>query len=209
MFPCTQWVAQFANDLIEVPEISRASFDPLIPFNVVEQSSRSCLCVYCFKAILLTIALYDLWPILHQGILHQGATPGSACTCDCDLCKNSGCVDYLPYNSRKAVYSMGKFSDKHVCAKEFLYTSEDGTRVESYKLACVAGTCPKCKRMQDVFFKCPRHKGGPQSPALPHLHHLKRLVGRLSRTPTTGGGFVEHVYRGGQQRPGDDDGTEN
>lgn len=131
----------------------------MVPFYIVEQSSRACLCVYCYKAKLLTAALFDLWPTLHQG-----ETPGSKCTCTCELCKDGKCVDYLPYKNRQAVYSMGNFNDGHMCAKEFLYTSKDGTRVEAHRATCVTGNCPDCKRKQDIFFDCPMHKGGAQRP---------------------------------------------
>lgn len=142
---------------VEVEKISRRSFDRLIPCYVVEQSNRSCLCVTCYKAKLVMIALYDFW-----ATLHQGPTPDVACACECDLCKDGGCKDYLPYESRKDVYSMGKFSDAHMCPKEFLYISQDGTRVEAHKSTCVSGNCVECKRKQAVFFGCPQHRGGAE-----------------------------------------------
>ncbi|CAM9944119.1 unnamed protein product [Hapterophycus canaliculatus] len=147
---------------VEVECISRASFDKLVPFYVVEQSSRACLCVYCYKAKLITIGLFDLWTALHRG-----ETSASPCTCECNLCRGGGCSDYLPYSSRKDVYSMGKFSDLHMCEKEDLYTSRDGTRVKAHKSICVTGNCLKCRGKQDDFFNCPRHKGGPQRPLYP------------------------------------------
>lgn len=154
-------------------KVSRRYFEKLIPFNVIEQSNRSCLCATCYKAKLATIALHELWPTLHQG-----PTPGSGCTCDCELCKDGGCADYLPYESRKEIFGMGKFSDKHMCEKESLYTSRDGTLVEAHRSICVSGHCVECKRKQAVFFGCPRHKGGLQ-----RLLHTTRS----SVTSTSGG----------------------
>ena len=148
-------LAQFQTDAVEVKRISWKAFDDLIPFYVIEQSNRSCLCPTCVKAKLMTVALDELW-----STLHQGPTPGSACTCECNLCKDGGCVDYLPYPSRKSIHSMANFSEKHMCSKEYLYTSRDGMRVEAHKSTCVSGNCAECTRMQNVFFECPRHKGG-------------------------------------------------
>lgn len=153
---------QHANEIVEVPHISRTSFDKVVPFYVVEQPSRACLCDVCYKAKLITIALFDHWPLLHRG-----ATLGSPCTCECDLCRNDGCKEYLPYTSRKSIYSMGKFSDLHMCEKEHLYTTTDGTPVASHRSTCVTGNCPECKAKQDRFFSCPRHKGGPERQLYP------------------------------------------
>lgn len=138
---------QHTAQIVEAASISRASFDKLVPFYVVEQSSRACLCVYCYKAKLITIGLFDLW-----STLHRGETPASPCTCKCSLCDGGGCTDYLPYRTRKHVYSMGSFSDLHMCEKEDLYTSRDGTRVQAHKSTCVTGNCLKCRRKQADFF---------------------------------------------------------
>ncbi|CAN0054539.1 unnamed protein product, partial [Sphacelaria rigidula] len=89
----------FQAGAVEVENISRGAFDDLIPFYFIEQSNRSCLFATCYKAKLITIALYDLWPTLHEGL-----TPDPACTCECNLCKDGGCVNYLPYTSRKSIH---------------------------------------------------------------------------------------------------------
>ena len=154
---------------METPRISRISFDKLIPFYVVEQSNRSCVCATCYKARLSTTALHDLWKTLHRG-----SSPGTDCTCTCELCENGGCIEYLPYDSRKEISSMGKFSDMHMCDQNSLYTSRDGTRVKAHTFACVSGHCAECERRQSIFFDCPRHKGG-----------LQRQL--YARSPTTGG----------------------
>ncbi|CAM9863005.1 unnamed protein product [Ectocarpus fasciculatus] len=145
----------FASQKVEVPSISRPSFESVIPFYVVEQSLRSCICVHCYKAKLVTKGLCELWPTLHQG-----STPGSECDCECELCKDGGCAEYLPYRSSKVVHSMADFSDKLMCPKEKLYRSEDGTLVDAHKAICVSGHCLLCKLKQDRFFDCPKHKGG-------------------------------------------------
>ncbi|CAN0357792.1 unnamed protein product [Ectocarpus sp. 6 AP-2014] len=144
----------FAAEKVEVPSISRPSFDKIIPFYVVEQSLRSCICVHCYKAKLVTKGLCDLWPNLHQG-----STPGSKCDCECELCKDGGCAEYLPYGSSKAVHSMADFSDMLMCPKEQLYCSEDGTLVDAHKAVCVSGHCLLCKQKQERFFDCPKNKG--------------------------------------------------
>lgn len=142
--------------LVEVPVISPASFDKLIPFFVVEQSERSCLCVHCYRAKLSVIALRTHW-----STLHQGDAPGSPCTCVCDLCtKDGGCESFLPYAAPNEVFSMGGLSDKLLCSKEFLYRSrESGDSVEAHKSVCVSRQCYMCRQKQRVFFKCPRHHG--------------------------------------------------
>ncbi|CAM9563467.1 unnamed protein product [Ectocarpus sp. 4 AP-2014] len=142
---------------VEVDHVSRSSFDKLVPFYDVEQSIRSCLCVHCYKAKLITMAVCDLWPILHGG-----ATPDSACDCECGLCKDGGCTKYIPYSSSKTVHSMADFSDMLLCPKERLYVSADGTWVEAHRSACVSGNCLLCKRRQDIFFECPKNKGDAQ-----------------------------------------------
>lgn len=109
--------------LVEVDTISPASFDKPIPFFVTEQSERSCLCVHCYRAKLGSVALRTHW-----STLHHGDTPGSPCTCTCDLCvEDGGCGSFLPYAAANEVFSMGKLSDKLLCKKEFLYDSvEEG-----------------------------------------------------------------------------------
>lgn len=155
-FPYICCATQFNEKRVEIRGVSRATFDKLVPFYVVEQSSRACLCDVCYKAKLITIALTDFWPTLHCG-----PTPGSPCTCECDLCGgNAGCKDYLPHTSSKAVYSMGPFSDAHMCEKEYLYNSSDGTKVSSHRSTCVNANCPDCRAKQDRVFSCPRKKGG-------------------------------------------------
>ena len=146
-------VKQHQQGLVEVPFISRAAWNQRVPFNVVEQSLRSCLCVHCHKAKLITVALCQLWPILHA----KGSD--GKCGCTCDLCKHGGCDSFLPFANPKAVNGMGLLSDKLLCAKEFLYMGADGKSVEAHKSACVSGFCPDCKEKQERFFKCPLHKG--------------------------------------------------
>lgn len=126
---------------IEIGTISRTSFNKAVPFNVVEQSLRSCLCVHCYKAKLVTISLCTIWTTLHQG-----ATQGSACMCECDLCRDGGCSTFLPYASVKDVNSMGNLSDLLLCPKEYLYTPRhDGIVFEAHRLACMSGQCPQCR----------------------------------------------------------------
>ncbi|CAN0086092.1 unnamed protein product [Pylaiella littoralis] len=148
---------------VEVDRIGNTYFtNSLIPFYVLEQSLRSCICVHCYKAKLITKALCVLWPTLHRG-----DTPSSPCTCGCDLCKDGACSKYLPYDSSASVHSMANFSDMHLCAKERLYVSKDGTSIEAHKSACVSGHCLHCQRKQDRFFECPRNKGGLQRQVQP------------------------------------------
>lgn len=135
-------------------EISRASFDKIVPFFVMEQSPRSCLCVHCYKAKLITIALCELWPTLHHG-----ATPGSRCTCECELCIDGSCKALLPYANPQAVFSMGGLSNKLLCDPVFLRTGADGVDVTAHKSKCVSGHCLLCRRKQERFFKCPRNQG--------------------------------------------------
>ncbi|CAM9827844.1 unnamed protein product [Ectocarpus fasciculatus] len=149
--------AAFEQGHVEVGSISKKSFEDIIPFYVVEQSPRSCLCVHCYKAKLATVSLVKLWPTLHHG-----ETTGAACSCTCDLCTSAGgCKDFLPYSSTKEVSSMGKLSDKLMCDKIFLYTAAgNGTAISAHSSACVSGNCPRCKEKQERFFRCPRNKGG-------------------------------------------------
>lgn len=148
-------VRQFLEGKVERASISWKSFCDLVPFYVVDQSQRSCLCVQCYRGKLMTTALYELWPTLHCG-----ATPGSPCTCTCPLCASGGCVDYLPYTSSKTVHSMSKFSDKHMCAMKHLYTASNGTPVHAHGSTCVSGDCLRCARKLRAFFDCSRNKGG-------------------------------------------------
>ena len=86
----------------DIGSISRASFTKLIPFYVVEQSLRCCICVHCYRDKFVTITLCELWPDLHWG-----ATTGSSCDCQCDLCRDFGCATFLPYAGPNAVSSWG------------------------------------------------------------------------------------------------------
>lgn len=157
---------QYEEDLVEVPSISRASFNKLVPFYVVEQSLRCCLCVHCYRGKLATIALCEHW-----STLHQGTTPGSACDCTCELCKEGGCATYLPYETPKAVSSMGNLSDKLLCDKVDLYSKREGGRVSAHKSVCVSGFCSKCSHKQDRFFGCPRNQGDAQRQLVPPLRN--------------------------------------
>lgn len=155
--------------LVETNYISPTSFAKLIPFFVVEQSERSCLCVHCYRSKLSTIALRKHW-----STLHQGATPGSPCTCSCDLCtKDGGCAAFLTYAATNEVFSMGNLSDKLLCDKEFLYKStEGGKRVLAHRSVCVSGHCPQCRQKQARLFDCPRNHGGVDR-ALVHPHPME------------------------------------
>lgn len=137
--------------------ISKKTFEDIIPFYVVEQSPRFCLCVHCYKAKLATVSLTKMWPKLHHG-----ETAGDACSCTCDLCSSAGrCKEFLPYSSPKEVSSMGMLSDKLMCDKVFLYTAAgNGKAISAYSSVCVSGNCPRCKEKQARFFACPRHQGG-------------------------------------------------
>lgn len=144
----------------------------------MEQSLRSCLCVHCYKAKLITIALFSIWETLHQG-----ATPGSACTCECDLCKDGGCVAFLPYASTKTIKSMGNLSDLLLCSKENLYSPQSGEAFEAHRSACVSGQCPQCRRKQDRFFGCPQHKGDAQRRVHPSTPNAERSTATPSQGP--------------------------
>ena len=148
--------------LVELGHISQASFAKLIPFFVVEQSERSCLCVHCYRAKLSAVALRQLWPTFHQG-----PSPGDACTCTCDLCTgpDGGCAAFLPVSEPDTVFSMGGLSDKLLCEQKFLYTSKAGGKpVTAHTSVCVEGHCVKCKKKRDRFFNCPRHRGDADRP---------------------------------------------
>lgn len=139
---------------VEVREVSRAYFDKLVPFYVVEQSLRSCLCINCYQGKLAAISLCENWATLH------GSPSGAACTCTCEFCTSGdGCGKFLPYTSPKTVFSMGEVSERLLCPPEFPYTTKDGRDVKAHRLACVSGHCPHCKRRQDAFFGCPLHNG--------------------------------------------------
>lgn len=147
---------------VELAHICRASFDKIVPFFVKEQSFRSCLCVNCYKAKLITVGLHENW-----ATLHHGANAGDRCSCTCDFCEG-GCGGFLKNKSPKTVFSMGKFSDSLLCTKEHLYEGKAGKPILGHRLACVSGHCPDCQKKQECFFKCPRHQGdviGPSSPS--------------------------------------------
>lgn len=137
---------------VETDHMSRSAFDKIIPFNVKEQSLRTCLCVNCYKAKLITAGLCENWPTLHHG-----DNEGDPCSCACDFCK-AGCGDFLKYASPKAVFSMGDFSDGLLCPKEKLYIGRTGEEVDGHRLACVSGHCVDCQDRQARFFACPRHQ---------------------------------------------------
>ncbi|CAB1101808.1 unnamed protein product [Ectocarpus sp. CCAP 1310/34] len=40
----------------------------MVPFYVVEHSLRSCLCVHCYRAKLITVAPCQLWSTLSQNV---------------------------------------------------------------------------------------------------------------------------------------------
>ena len=162
----------------EVSSISKASFTKLIPFYVVEQSFRCCICVHCYRGKLVTIALCELWPDLHRG-----ATTGSPCDCQCDFCRDGGCATFLPYAGPNDVFSMGRLSDKLLCPKEHLYPTRDGGRVEAHRAACVSGTCPKCQRTQDRFFGCPRNQGDAARQVKPRAETPTTTTENLSQRP--------------------------
>ena len=156
--------AQYDADTgVEVDHICRASFDKRLPFNVKEQSLRSCLCVNCYKAKLITTGLHENW-----AALHSGTTAGAACSCTCDFCKgsngNGGCDIFLKNKSPKSVFSMKDFSDSLLCPKEVLYSGRTGDPVEGHRLACVSGHCMDCRKKQELFFKCPQHQGDATRP---------------------------------------------
>lgn len=163
--------------------ISRKAFDDIIPFYVVEQSPRSCLCVHCYKAKLASTSLVKLWPTLHHGETH-----GAPCSCACDLCtSDGGCKDFLPYSSTKEVFSMGAFSDKLMCDKVFLYTATgDGKPIKAHSSVCVSGYCPRCKERQNRFFGCPRNQGSADRVLLP-----SSTASAGSHPSTPSGGTVE------------------
>lgn len=147
-------VSQFSAGRAEIASISRSSFDKMVPFYVVEQSIRSCLCVHCYKAKLITVALYQLWPTLHHG-----DNSGSGCTCNCGFCSDGACRTFLPFATEKSVHGMGDLSDLLLCEKVFIYRGQDGKDVKAHRSACVSGHCPTCQRKQAAFFGCPRHQG--------------------------------------------------
>ncbi|CAN0309219.1 unnamed protein product [Ectocarpus sp. 6 AP-2014] len=172
--------AAFEQGHVEVGSISKKSFEDIMPFYVVEQSPRSCLCVHCYKAKLATVSLVKMWPTLHHG-----ETTGAACSCTCDLCSSAGgCKEFLPYSSPKEVSSMGKLSDKLMCDKIFLYTATgNGKAISAHSSVCVSGNCPRCKERQDRFFGCPRNRGGidrdlgPASTSSSTIHPAGRTSG--------------------------------
>ncbi|CAM9273681.1 unnamed protein product [Ectocarpus sp. 8 AP-2014] len=172
--------AAFDQGHVEVGSISKKAFEDIIPFYVVEQSPRSCLCVHCYKAKLATVSLVKMWPTLHHG-----ETTGAPCSCTCDLCSYAGgCKDFLPYSSPKEVSSMGKLSDKLMCDKIFLYTAAgNGQAISAHSSVCVSGNCPRCKEKQDRFFGCPRNRGGtdrdlgPASTSSSSIHPAGRPSG--------------------------------
>lgn len=183
-----------------------------MPFFVVDQSLRCCLCVHCYRGKLITIALCELW-----SALHQGATPGSTCTCTCDLCKHGGCATFLPYASPKAVDCMVDLSDLLLCDKVMLYTARDGTRVAAHRSACVSGQCSHCRKKQDRFFGCPQHDATrrmyPSAPntdgpsAGPPGEVLWRMFTSVDeRGNATTSGARSHRRRHHQQDDGDDHG---
>ncbi|CAN0315176.1 unnamed protein product [Ectocarpus sp. 6 AP-2014] len=146
--------AAFSAGRAEIASISRSSFDKMVPFYVVEQSIRSCLCVHCYKAKLITVALYQLWPTLHHG-----DNSGSGCTCNCGFCSDGACRTFLPFATEKSVHGMGDLSDLLLCEKVFIYRGQDGKDVKAHRSVCVSGHCPTCQRKQAAFFGCPRHQG--------------------------------------------------
>ena len=123
-----------------------------MPFNVVKQTARCCLCPHCYKGRLIAKSLARMW-----GRLHCGQTPGSPCTCRCDLCANGGCKTFLPTMSVKDVHSMGDLCDKLLCDKVKLYKTAGGNEVAAHRNACVTGSCGTCQERQGRFFDCPRH----------------------------------------------------
>ncbi|CAM9447743.1 unnamed protein product, partial [Hapterophycus canaliculatus] len=154
-----QAVHNNGNNDVEVTQICRASFEKVIPFNVKEQSLRSCLCVYCYKAKLITIALHENW-----ANLHHGQTAGAPCSCTCDFCTDGGCVEFLSNKSPKTVFSMGEVSNKLLCPMVRLYVGRDGEAAEGHRTACVLGHCVECQSRRDRFFECPRHRNGVSCP---------------------------------------------
>ncbi|CBJ33599.1 conserved unknown protein [Ectocarpus siliculosus] len=144
----------FSAGRAEIASISRSSFDKMVPFYVVEQSIRSCLCVHCYKAKLITVALYQLWPTLHHG-----DNSGSGCTCNCGFCSDGACRTFLPFATEKSVHGMGDLSDLLLCEKVFIYRGQNGKDVKAHRSVCVSGHCPTCQRKQAAFFGCPRHQG--------------------------------------------------
>lgn len=153
----------------------RASFDKLVPFFVKEQSPRSCLCVYCYKAKLITISLCENW-----STLHSGATPSDPCSCRCAFCKEVGCAGFLPYDAPNTVFSMAKFSNLLLCKKERLYTGRAGEKVRGHRFACVSGHCKDCQHKQDRFFNCPRHRTAVHQ----HLDSARPPTGRDCAAPS-------------------------
>ncbi|CAM9567752.1 unnamed protein product [Ectocarpus sp. 12 AP-2014] len=145
--------AAFEAGTAEVGSMSRRSFDKMVPFYVVEQSLRSCLCVHCYRVKLITVALCQLW-----STLHHGDTSDSGCTCTCGFCSDGACRTFLPFATAKSVHCTGDLSDL-LCEKVFLYRGQDGKYVKVHRSACVSGHCPTCQRRQAAFFGCPRHHG--------------------------------------------------
>ncbi|CAM9756469.1 unnamed protein product, partial [Sphacelaria rigidula] len=76
----------FREGKVETGHVSRSTFATLMPFNVVKQTARCCLCSHCYKGKLIMRSLVRMWPRLHCG-----ETAGSPCTCRCDLCASGGC----------------------------------------------------------------------------------------------------------------------
>ncbi|CAM9859570.1 unnamed protein product [Sphacelaria rigidula] len=124
-----------------------------MPFNVVKQTARCCLCPHCYKGKLIMRPLVRMWPRLHCG-----ETAGSPCTCRCDLCANGGCRAFLPTMSVKDVHSMGVLCDKLLCEKVKRYKTTGGSEVTAHLNTCVMGSCGECDKHQRRFFDCPRHR---------------------------------------------------
>ncbi|CAM9586225.1 unnamed protein product, partial [Sphacelaria rigidula] len=76
----------FREGKVETGHISRSTFAKLMPFNVVKQTARCCMCPHCYKGKLIMRSLVRMWPRLHCG-----ETAGLPCTCRCDFCANGGC----------------------------------------------------------------------------------------------------------------------
>lgn len=134
-----------------------------MPFYVIEQSSRSCLCVYCYKAKLLTVALYDLWPTLHQG-----STPGLVCTCQCELCKGGGGASTSYRTSHENPFTAwASLATSSTCARRssciLRMTGPESMHTGRHVSLGTASTTPVSR----IFFKCPRNKGRAERQLFP------------------------------------------
>ena len=137
---------------METDRISRASFDKLVPFYVVKQSLRSCLCPHCYMGKLMMKSLVRVWPQLHCG-----DTQGSPCACSCHLCVDGGCTDFLPAESVKDVAGMGALCDLLLCEPVEIFKDDTGSVIKTHRNACVMGHCEKCRRRLRRFLQCPKH----------------------------------------------------